>query len=190
MLYQLGKIAVRYRWWIIIFWLVTAFTALPFAPQVSQVLHSGGYVSPDIESQRAIDLLVQKLHIKQTVVQVLFTSKRYTVDDPPFLQQAQQSIAGLRHWSEVVQIVTFVDNPLQISIDRRAAYINVALKSDIDTATKLLPDLEQRIQKVPDLQSSIGGGPVFYADIQAVSERDLRRAEILAIPLAIIALLL
>jgi RND superfamily putative drug exporter len=65
----------------------------------------------------------------------------------------------------------------------------VALKSDIDTAAKLLPELERRIQKVPDLQSSIGGGPVFYGDIQAVSERDLRRAEILAFPFAIIALL-
>src|SRR5260370_6006857 len=37
---------------------------------------------------------------------------------------------------------------------------------------------------------SIGGGPVFYEDIQSVSERDLRRAEMLAFPFAIIALLL
>jgi RND superfamily putative drug exporter len=189
MLYHLGKIAVRYRWWIVGFWLVAASAALPFAPQASQILHSGGYVSPDVESQRAINLLVQKLHVNQTVVQVLFSSKRYTVEDPAFLQQTQRSIAGLRNWSEVVQIVTFVDNPRQVSIDRHAAYVNVALKSDIDTAAKLLPELERRIQKVPDLQSSIGGGPVFYGDIQAVSERDLRRAEILAFPFAIIALL-
>src|SRR5919198_5146770 len=86
MLHRLGKIAVRYRWWIVGFWLVTAFAALPFAPQANQILHSGGYVSPDVESQRAIDVLVRKLHVKQTVVQVLFTSKRYTVDDAPFLQ--------------------------------------------------------------------------------------------------------
>src|SRR5207249_5929421 len=47
-----------------------------------------------------------------------------------------------------------------------------------------------RLQPVPDLKTSIGGGPVFYEDIQAVSERDLRRAEILAFPFAIVALLL
>ena len=189
MFYHLGKIAVRYRWWIVGFWLAVTFVSLPFAPQASQVLHPGGFVSPDAESQQAIDLLVQKLHVNQTIAQVILTSKRYTVDDPEFLQQAQQSIAGLRNWSEVAQIVTFVDNPRQVSLDRHAAYINVSLKSDPDTAAKLLPELEQRIQKVPDLQSSVGGGPVFYEDIQAVSERDLRRAELLAFPFAIIALL-
>ena len=189
MFYRLGKFAVRYRWWIVALWLVAASAALPFAPQASQILHSGGYVSPDAPSEQAIAVLVQKLHVHQTIVQVLFTSQRYTVDDPPFLQQAQQAVSGLRHWSEVVQVVTFADNPRQVSVDRHAAYINVALKSDPDTAAKLLPDLEHRIQKVPDLQSRVGGGPVFYEDIQAVSERDLRRAEMLAVPFATIALL-
>ncbi len=52
-----------------------------------------------------------------------------------------------------------------------------------------MPELEQRLQKVPDVQSHVGGGPVFYDDIQSVSESDLRRAELLAFPFAIIALL-
>jgi RND superfamily putative drug exporter len=53
-----------------------------------------------------------------------------------------------------------------------------------------LPELQRRLRPVPDLHTSIGGGPVFYEDIQSVSESDLRRAEILAFPFAIIALLL
>src|SRR5439155_1341456 len=77
-----------------------------------------------------------------------------------------------------------------ISVDRRAAYVNVLLKTDPDNAPKLLPELERRIQVVPDLKSSVGGGPVFYEDIQSVSEQDLRRAELLAFPFALIALLL
>src|ERR1700736_5598001 len=91
--------------------------------------------------------------------------------------------------SEVSGIVSFTDNPRQISLDRRAAYVNVLFKPDPDSASKLLPELENRLQHVPNLHFSIGGGPVFYEDIQSVSERDLRRAELLAIPFAIIALL-
>ena len=64
------------------------------------------------------------------------------------------------------------------------------LKSDPDSAPKLLPELQHRLQAVPDLQTIIGGGPVFYEDIQTVSENDLRRGETLAFPFAIIALLL
>ena len=189
MFYHLGKIATRYRWWIVGLWMVAVAIALPFAPQASQVLQSGGFISPDAESQRAINVLTQKLHLNQTIVQIIFTSKKYTADDPRFIQESQQALAQVKDWSQTAQIISFTDNPRQISLDRYAAYANVLLRPDPDSAAKLLPQLSQKLQKVPDLQYSVGGGPVFYEDIQSVSEDDLRRAELLAFPFAIIALL-
>ena len=190
MFYHLGRLATRYRWLIVGFWMVAIAVSLPFAPRASEVLHSGGFVSPDVESQRAVNLLVQKLHLNLTVVQVIFTSQRYTADDPQFIQETQTALAGVRRMPEVSGIVSYTDNPRQISLDRHAAYANVLLRPDPDNAPKLLPAFERRLQAVPDLKISIGGGPVFYEDIQSVSERDLRRAETLAFPFAIIALLL
>src|SRR5947209_7148615 len=190
MFYHLDKIATRYRWLIVGFWMVVIAVSLPFAPRVSEVLHSGGFVSPDAESERAINLLAQKLHLDLTVVQVIFTSQNYTADSPQFVQQARVALAGVQRMPEVSGIVSFANNPRQISLDRHAAYVNITLKADPDSAPKLLPELEHRIQPVPGLKASIGGGPVFYEDIQSVSESDLRRAEMLAFPFAIIALLL
>ncbi len=190
MFYRLGKLATRYRWLIVGFWLVVVGIALPFAPQASGVLQSGGFVSADAESERAITLLTQKLHLDQTIVQVIFTSQRYTADSPQFVQESQVALAGVSAMPQVSSIISFVDNPRQISIDRHAAYVNVLLKPDPDSAPKLLPELQRRLRPVPDLKTSIGGGPVFYEDIQSVSENDLRRAEILAFPFALIALLL
>ena len=188
--YHLGRMATHFRWLIVGLWMVAIAIALPFAPQASQVLHSGGFVSPDVESERAVGLLVQKLHLNLTIVQVIFTSQRYDAYSPQFIQESQQALASVRSWSEVSGVISFTDNPRQISLDRHAAYANVLLRPDPDSAPKLLPELEHRLQTVPDLKTSIGGGPVFYEDIQAVSERDLRRAEFLAFPFAIIALLL
>ena len=190
MFYHLGKLATRYRWLIVGLWMVAIAASLPFAPRASEVLHSGGFVSPDVESQRAVNLLVQKLHLDLTVVQVIFTSQRYTADSPQFIQETQTALAGVRSMPEVSGIVSFTDNPRQVSIDRHAAYVNVLLKPDPDSAPKLLPEFEHRLQSVPDVKTSIGGGPVFYEDIQSVSESDLRRAEMLAFPFAVIALLL
>ncbi|MFL5652675.1 MAG: MMPL family transporter [Ktedonobacteraceae bacterium] len=190
MFYHLGKIATRFRWLIVGIWMVAIAVSLPFAPQASQVLHPGGFVSPDAESERAIDLLAQKLHLNLTVVEVFFTSQNYSTDSPQFVEETQQALVKVRSWSQISGIVSFTDNPRQISLDRHAAYVNVLFKPDPDSAAKLLPELEHLLQPVPDLKTSIGGGPVFYEDIQAVSERDLRRAEFLAIPFAIIALLL
>ncbi|HLI71682.1 MAG TPA: MMPL family transporter [Ktedonobacteraceae bacterium] len=190
MFYRLGKIAARYRWLIVGVWMVAVVVALPFAPRASGVLQSGGFISPDAESERAISLLTQKLGLQSNIVQVIFTSRTYTADDPQFVQESQQALAGLRSWSEVASITSFTDNPRQISLDRHAAYVDIALKADSDSSPQLLPELEKRLSKVPDLQESVGGSPVFYADIQTVSENDLRRAEVLAFPFAIIALLL
>ncbi len=190
MFYHLGRFATRFRWLIVGIWMVAILVALPFAPQASQVLHSGGFSSPDAQSQQALDVLTQKLHLDTTIVQVIFTSQKYTADSPRFIQESDQAIAHLRTWSEVDQVVSFTDNPRQISLDRYAAYVNVLLKSGPDSAPKLLPQLQNRLQSVPDLKTSIGGGPVFYEDIQQVSENDLRRAELLAFPFAILALLL
>ncbi len=190
MFFLLGRLATRFRWLIVGLWMVAIAIALPFAPQVTQVLQSGGFVSPDFESQRAIHLLTQKLHFNPTIVQVIFTSSRYSADSPEFTQEVQQALTRVRGWSEVSGVISFTDNPRQISLNRHDAYVNVLLKPDPDTAPKLVPELERRLQTVPDLQTHIGGGPVFFADIQLVSERDLRRAEILAFPFALIALLL
>ncbi len=190
MFYHLGKLATRFRWLIVGMWMVAIAVSLPFAPQAGSVLHPGGFVSPDAESVRAINLLVQKLHLNLTVVEVFFTSQNYSADSPQFIQEAQQALTKVRSWSQVSGIVSFTDNPRQIAVDRHAAYVNVMFKPDPDTAAKLLPELEHLLRPVADLKTSIGGGPVFYEDIQAVSERDLRRAEFLAIPFAIIALLL
>ncbi len=190
MFYHLGKLATRYRWLIVGLWMVAIAASLPFAPRASEVLHSGGFVSPDVESQQAVNLLVQKLHLDLTVVQVIFTSQHYTADSPQFIEETQTALAGVSGMSEVSGIVSFTDNPRQVSLDRYAAYVNVLLKPDPDSAPKLLPEFEHHLQSVPDLKTSIGGGPVFYEDIQAVSERDLRRAEMLAFPFAVIALLL
>ncbi len=189
MFYHLGKIATRFRWWIVAMWVVIGLAALPFAPQASQVLKSGGFSSPDADSQKAIDLLVEKLHLNQTVAQVIFTSKTYSADSPQFYQQTQQALSSIKNWKEVAVVESYTDNPRQVSRDRYAAYVNILLRGDPDSSAKLFPELEKRLQPVPDLQARIGGAPVFYHDIQAVSEQDLRRAELLAFPFAVIALL-
>src|SRR5689334_4904031 len=101
MFYHLAKIATRYRWLIVGLWMVAVIVALPFAPQASQVLQSGGFTSPDSESEQAISVLVQKLHLQPTIVQIIFTSRRYSVDDPPFLEQTQRALADLHAWPKV-----------------------------------------------------------------------------------------
>src|SRR6266699_1479038 len=175
MFYHLGKLATRFRWLIVGMWMVAIAASLPFAPQAGSVLHPGGFVSPDAESERAINLLVQKLHLNLTVVEVFFTSQKYSADSPQFIQETHQALAKVRSWSQVSGIVSFTDNPRQIAVDRQAAYVNVMFKPDPDTAAKLLPELEHLLRPVPDLKTSIGGVPIGGClDFASISRRRSR----------------
>ena len=161
MFFHLGRIVTRFSWLIVGVWIVMIAIALPFAPQATRVLHSGGFVSPDFESEQAINLLVQKLHFNPTIVQVIFTSQRYSADSPAFTQEAQQALSRVLGWSEVSGVISFTDNPRQISLDRHAAYANVLLKADPDNAPKLLPELERRCRPFQICKHILVGGLSF-----------------------------
>ena len=190
MFYRLGLAMARLRYWVLGLWLIAALASVPFAPRVAEALSPGGFSSPDMESQQAITALQDGLHTSFTNVVVIFTSKTMTADDPRFIAQATAATAKLQGWSAVSQIVPFTLDPSQVSRDRHTAFTSVFLKANPDEAPSDLPGLRQRITQQPDIAVEVGGGPVFYSDIQTVSEADLRRAEEIAFPFALLALLL
>src|SRR5207247_10910730 len=141
MFYHLGRIATRFRWLIVGLWMVAIAVSLPFAPQASQVLHSGGFVSPDADSERALNLLVQKVHLNLTIVQGIFTSAGNvgsvgsvgnvgnvgSADSPQFIQESQQALARVRTWSKVSGVVSLPDNPAQVPSHHHAGYVKILL---------------------------------------------------------------
>jgi uncharacterized membrane protein YdfJ with MMPL/SSD domain len=68
MFYRFGAAMVRHRWLVLVLWLLAVGCALPFAPRIASVLQSGGFSSEEMQSQQAVDLLVQKLHYHLTAV--------------------------------------------------------------------------------------------------------------------------
>lgn len=190
MFYRLGLATVRWRYWILGIWAVIVLAALPFAPRAPGALAPGGFTSPDMPSQRAIAELEQGLHTSFTSVLIIFSSRTMTASDPRFQAEAAATVAPLAHWSQVQSIVPYTVNPAQVSRDGHAAYTAVFLKASDEAAPTVLPGLRARLGHPADLAVTVGGGPVFYADIQSVSEADLRRAEEIAFPFALIALLI
>ena len=80
-------------------------------------------------------------------------------------------------------------SPRQISADRHTAYDIVFLDLPPDDSPDALPILRERLHEAPGLTVELAGGPAFYGDVQSVSEADLRRSEVISLPLAALALL-
>jgi putative drug exporter of the RND superfamily len=187
---RLGRFAVRRRWSIVLVWAVILLVALPLAPRVVGVLRAGGFILDDLESARAKTLLETELGSPPSAVVIVHHSDTDTAGSPTFETAAAAAVARVPEAQYVVRILPHTLSPRQVSLDRHTAYDIVFLSIAPDDSPAALPGIRERLGAPAGLEVQLAGGPAFYGDVQAVSESDLRRSEVVSLPLAAIALLL
>jgi RND superfamily putative drug exporter len=187
---SLGRFAVRRRWWIVATWLVLLAVAVPVAPNVVGALRAGGFILDDLESARAKAILQAELGTPPSAVVVVYHSDTSTAGTPEFETAAAAAIRDVPSAPYVARVFPHTYSPRQVSADGRTAYDVVFLTIAPDDSPAALPGIEQRLAHPPGIDVQLAGGPAFYGDVQTTSESDLRRSELISLPLAGIALLL
>ncbi len=170
-------------------WAVLIAVALPLAPQVPGALRAGGFIRDDLESARAKALLEDELGTPPSALVVAFHSDDLAAGSPAFETAAAAAMADVPSAPHVVRVISHLLQPRQVSADGHTAYDVVLLDLPADDSPDALPILRERLRAAPGLTVELAGGPAFYGDVQAVSERDLQRSEIISLPLAALALL-
>jgi RND superfamily putative drug exporter len=191
MLLAFGCALYRYRWAVLGAWAVALLIALPVAPNVVRALEAGGFTSSDLEAARAGQLLVDRFQAAPSSLYLVYQdpSGQTPATDPRFAQWIDESLRDIGQVQAVERAVTPSISPRQIAPDAQAAYATLSLRSGSDDVREILPAIQQSLRPTP-LEVTLTGAPVFYADIFEVTERDLRRAELLSIPMAAVALVL
>ena len=185
---RLGRFVVRHAWWVVAAWAALLLVAIPFAPQVPGRLSAGGFILDDLESARAKALLETELGAPPSALVIVFSSPTLTAGTPDFEVAAADAIRDVPSAPHVARVVSHLLAPQQISADRHTAYDIVFLDLTPDDSPKALPILRERLHPAPGLDVELAGGPAFYGDVQTVSEADLRRSEVISLPLAALAL--
>ena len=185
----IGRYAVRWRWLVIAAWAALMAVALPFLPRVEEPLKVGGFSSPATEAARARAVLQDELGFAPSQMLVVFRSATIPADSPAFLAQVGSTLAGVRALPNVTDVLLPGDNPSFISPDDDTAYALVGLDLPPEEAQRLVPAFEAALGDPGELEMLVAGAPAFFRDIEEVSQRDLRRAELIAFPFALVALL-
>ncbi len=186
---RLGRFVVRRAWWVVAAWTALLLVAIPFAPQVPGKLSAGGFILGDLESARAKSLLETELGAPPSALVIVFSSPSLSAGTPDFEVAAADAVRDIPTAPDVVRVVSHLLSPQQVSADRHTAYDVVFLDLAPDDSPKALPILRARLRPAPGLDVELAGGPAFYGDVQTVSEADLRRSEVISLPLAALALL-
>jgi|UniRef100_A0A7C2BGQ7 RND superfamily putative drug exporter len=186
---RIGHFSYRYRWTVLTLWLLAVVAALPFLPRVSGALEVGGFSSPHTEAARTRELLRERIPgYSPSSLIVLFSHPTLRPSDPSFVEQAQRALRNVTSVPHVTGIRWFTENPSQVAPDGSLAYAVIDLDLQPEEAQRVLDEIQAAI--VPtELRVQLAGAPAFYADLERVTERDLRRAELIAFPFALAALL-
>src|SRR5262245_1264708 len=187
---RLGRFVVRHARLVVAAWAVLIAIALPLAPRVGDALRAGGFIRDDLESASAKALLEQELGAPPSALVVAFHSDTLTAGTPAFETAASSAMREVPSAPHVERVISHLLQPRQISADGHTAYDIVFLDLPADDSPDALPILRERLGPAPGLDVELAGGPAFYGDVQTVSESDLRRSEVISLPLAALALLL
>jgi putative drug exporter of the RND superfamily len=187
---RLGRFAVRRRWWIVGAWIALILAAVPFAPRAPGALTAGGFILDDLESARAKQLLQDTLGVEPSAFVLVYTSDTLTAGTPAWTAAVTAATRDVPHAPHVTRVLSHALAPGQVSADGHTAYDIVFLDLPPDDSPEAIPGVEAILHAVPGLTVRVGGGPAFYGDVQAVTETDLRRSELISLPLAALTLLL
>jgi RND superfamily putative drug exporter len=186
---RLGRFVVRRAPWIVGAWAIAFLVALSFATRVTGQLSAGGFILDDLESARAKSLLEAELRVPPSALVVVLSSPTLVAGEPAFETAAAAAMRDVPTAPHVAGVVSHLLSTRQVSADRHTAYDVVFLDLPADDSPDALPGLRERLRQEPALRVELAGGPAFYGDVQTVSEADLRRSEIISLPLAALALL-
>ena len=178
---SLGRWVYRRRRLVVGLWLAAVAVLAPLAPQLQGILAPGGFVAQDSEAVRAGNMLYRWLPQRPRSELVVVAPDGNVAD-------LRRTIAPLAHFPHVVLPPS---GPRIVRSRRgRAAYVAFPLDVDPDTARAYVERFRAALRPPPGFAVDVTGPPAVFEDIQLATSADLRRAESIGIPAALIVLAL
>jgi RND superfamily putative drug exporter len=164
---------------------------------------SGGHLSgasshpPGIESDRANDLLVRQVVPEElptgSEFLLIFGSSTLSVADQEFRAALEDAVAPLQADPRVTTVTTpysvptLAAEPL-ISKDSHRALVRVELKDASNVARAYYPELRAKVRSSTLTVQGTGSVPISLA-FDTTLDNDLRRAEVVSLPISLVLLL-
>jgi uncharacterized membrane protein YdfJ with MMPL/SSD domain len=177
----LGRLVYRRRRRVLAAWLVGLAVLAPLAPRLQGALAAGGFNAQGSEAIRAGELLHRWIPGRPQA-QLVVVSPQGRV---AALRRALAPLARFPH------VVLPPGGPAIVRSTRGpAAYAVFELAVNPDTARDFVDSFRRSIRAQPGLRLEVTGPPAVFRDIQTATAGDLRRAETVGIPAALLVLVL
>jgi RND superfamily putative drug exporter len=186
-----GATVVRLRWVVLAAGALFAVLGALWGTGVFGTLSGGGFDDPASESSRAWARIDTELGDPGADLLVLYSSDSATVDDPAFRDPVAATLDRVRQRPEVAGVTSWYDSgvPALVATDRRATYALVRLHADDEDGQAAAFEALRPHLDAPGVTTEAGGTVPFLAATSAQATEDITRAELFAMPILLLLLL-
>src|SRR5438309_2012498 len=194
MLSRLARFTVRRRRRILVGSLIALVLAGAFGGSVAKHLSSGGFTDPNAESTKAEQALERVYHSGNPNLLLLVTARNGSVDDRAVAAEGialARQLASEPGVSNVASYWTLGSPPPLRSNDRRQALVLALIKGTDDQVRDRIKILSPRYTRQDQtITVGVGGRAEVFRQVSSQVEKDLRKAEMISVPITLLLLVL
>ncbi len=180
-----GHLIYRFRWAVLAFWIIALAVSVPFALNVANVLTGSGGSSSNSESAQVSNLLTSKLHQPATQLLVVFQSSSTPVTAAAYQQEVSSFTNRARSFPYVSGIVSG-----GVGKDGRTTYLVVNFDNSESYVRQHLDDFRALLPTNGPATTQLTGDAVVDSDLSQITQQDTEHAEAVALPIALVVLLI
>jgi RND superfamily putative drug exporter len=193
-----GKSLHRFRWIVIVAWIVLIAVSGWLSSHYASVLSGGGWDIPESESLQVKQMLSQQFEGRsETSLMLVFHDDHAIAGESSYTEKLTQMIHHITEEEGIESVYSILNaaesmKPGMVSEDGHTTYAFVSMNVDEDYAINLMPGIQERYvanAEEMDVRSYLIGASAMWGDISVHSQEGLANAEIFVGPLVFIILL-
>jgi putative drug exporter of the RND superfamily len=188
-----GRFVYRFRWLVLVA-SILSIAAVVYSMGYGGRLGTGEFSAPEgTESGRVDELLDEEVAKAPPGFMLVFGSEDEKATDPAFRDQVERAVEPLREDERVTGVRTAYENGAidEVMISRNGHYSLVVVELEEGGFAELqdaYADIRQAVR--PGTLEVVATGEIpLNEDFESVTETDLKRAEVVSLPLALLMLL-
>ncbi len=181
----LARVVPRHPVLVLSIWAAIFFFAVPFAGLAPKALVASTGNIKDSQARKVADIIEQEFGQKLPDLTVLVTESRLASSDPSFLEAYNSLVQKLKALAGVTSLVRFdAKYPLALKSGDGKVTATV-LEVSLENTGKTIEEIRRAAKeaKIPETTVYVTGAGAISRDFLALAESDIRRSELLALPL-------
>lgn len=187
--FQLGSFLYRFRKIMFVFFLILTISLSFFAIKLPSILGGSGF-EMDGSYEKVQNTLQEQFDSPKSNMIVLFDSKKYEPTDEEYQTFVKNTLYSL----ENVKDIESITSPYETKgmIQDHLAYASLNFDKSFDDLKPTIKDVRKKLDEQPheEMTVKLTGGPVIAEDMNVASQKDLAKAEMIGLPVALVILLI